>query len=117
VPRRRTNPTQKPKTNLAKARLKAGFTQKDMAEWLGISLRHYRRLETGEDQEGRLSGPRQPPLSLLVNCALILRVPFDEVAPSNWHKTWTRYDLASPDGPPSKREMDKKRQRWDDIKH
>ena len=33
--------------NLKKARLEAGWTQEQMAEKLGISLRHYKYIESG----------------------------------------------------------------------
>jgi transcriptional regulator with XRE-family HTH domain len=116
VPRRRTAPTPLAKTPLAKARLKAGITQEQMAAWVGISLRNYRRLEQGTRFMER-DYPAFPSLSLFVNCALVLRVPFDEVAPPNWQKTWTTWHNKAPTRPPSKRELDKERQRWDDIRH
>ena len=34
--------------NLQEARIKAGLTQQQMAEKLGIGLRHYKKIESGE---------------------------------------------------------------------
>lgn len=34
--------------NLKQARMKAGMTQQQVADHLGISLRHYARMESGE---------------------------------------------------------------------
>lgn len=109
VPARKTNPTAPPKTNLAKARLKAGITQEQMAAWVGLSLRHYRRLETANDKT-RYGDPR---LSVLVNCALALHVPFDEVAPTSWKKTWTKFSRQGPERPPTERVVKKARKTWD----
>jgi hypothetical protein len=67
-----------------------------MAEALGISTRHYRRIELHledpwEDLERIL-----PSLGFLVNCSLILGVPFDEVAPPDWQETWTQLSEERP---------------------
>ena len=34
--------------NLKEARQKAGMTQQQMADYLGIGLRHYKKIESGE---------------------------------------------------------------------
>jgi transcriptional regulator with XRE-family HTH domain len=109
VPPRKSNPTPPAKTNLAKARLKAGITQKDMASWVGVSLRHYRRMETSNEEELR----ENPTLAFLVNCSLALHVPFDDVAPPRWRKTWRRFSRDTPARPPTKRELEKARRRWE----
>ena len=108
MPPRKTNPTAPATTNLAKARLKAGITQQQMAEWVGVSLRHYRRLETANDKVRY----DNPPLSFLVNCALALHVPFDDVAPPRWATTWRQLDWKGPERPPTKRALEKARKTW-----
>lgn len=37
-----------PRENLKKARQKAGMTQKEVAEYLGISERYYKQIEAGQ---------------------------------------------------------------------
>lgn len=37
-----------PRENLKKARQKAGMTQKQVAEYLGISERYYKQIEAGQ---------------------------------------------------------------------
>lgn len=82
-------------TRLAKRRLDARYTQKDMARLTGISLITYRRLERAEIHN--------PPLRHLVNCWLVLRVKTPElrladVLEREW-LTWLQLDPAAP-GPP-----------------
>jgi hypothetical protein len=80
-----------------------------MAEWLGVSLRHYRRLETA-NEKARYGDPR---LSVLVNCALALHVPFDEVAPPKWRTTWRQLAWKGPERPPTNRALGKARKTWE----
>lgn len=115
MPARKSNPTPKVVTKLAKVRLREGYTQADMARWIGISLRHYRRVERGESERAR-GAPRQPSLSILINAALAMRVPFEEIAPAGWQKTWTRFDGGSPKGPPTKLELELCRKDWADTR-
>ena len=80
--------------------MKARLTQKDMATCLGVSTRHYRRIEThledpwedAPDEQTRMLAS----LAFLVNCSLILDVPFDEVAPPNWRTSWTQLSEERP---------------------
>jgi transcriptional regulator with XRE-family HTH domain len=58
-------------TRLAAVRRARGITQQEMAAVVGTSASTYWRLE-----HGRLS---DPPLGLLVNCALALDVPLERV--------------------------------------
>jgi DNA-binding XRE family transcriptional regulator len=110
VPRRKTNPTTS-ETNLAKARIKAGINQKDMAEWVGVSLRHYRRIELHiEDAEDNPEKAR-PTLAFLVNCSLVLGVPFEKVAPPDWRKTWVDLNQERPI-PPFPWEIKEKQKKW-----
>lgn len=82
-----------------------------MAEWIGVSLRTYRRLE---QSESGLVGPGSlASLGIYVNCALTLRVPFDEVAPAGWATTWTLVSGQAPDGPPSLDELEARRRHWE----
>lgn len=53
-------------TKLARRRLKARYTQKEMAQLTGMSLMTYRRIERAELDN--------PPLRHLVNCLWVLRV-------------------------------------------
>lgn len=77
-----------------------------MARWTGISLRGYRRLEKGKAAE---HGPNLP---FLVNCSLVLRVPFERVAPEGWDQ-WTRLRWGhGPAAPPSKEKVAEARARW-----
>lgn len=74
-----------------------------MANFLGLSARHYRRIElhledpweADPDERTRML----PSLGFLVNCSLILGVPFDEVAPPNWRETWTQLSEERPIAP------------------
>lgn len=83
-----------------------------MARWLGLSLRHYRRIETTgpkpySEHRSRLR------LVIYVNCALVLRVPFDDVAPDDWQTTWTKLSRDAPDGPPPLSELEASRRAWE----
>lgn len=116
MPARKRSPTE-PKTNLAKARVEARITQKKLAEWVGISLRQYRRIElhledpfeeSFDDEERKF---QRPSLAFLVNCALALGVPFDKVAPPDWQTTWTQLSSERPIAP-FEWEVDEERQNW-----
>jgi transcriptional regulator with XRE-family HTH domain len=110
VPRRKSSPTTA-QSNLAKARIKERISQKQMAEWVGVSLRHYRRIELHiEDDDDDLEKAR-PTLAFLVNCSLVLSVPFDEVAPPGWSETWTDLNDERPIRP-FPFEVEEARQDW-----
>lgn len=80
-----------PRTRLALARMRAGFTQKDMAERTGITLPTYRRLERGALP--RRDAPN-PPLRYLINCAIVLGVQWQEF----WEPEWEGWlDLGVPE--------------------
>lgn len=104
---RKTNPTE-PKTNLARERLRAGLTQHDVSIYTGISIRHYRRLESGEYDPG---------VRELANCAILFGVKFEAVAPDDWRK-WQKLSYYAPAEPPSKeamKQLRKQRGRWDSV--
>jgi len=56
--------------NLARLRKAAGVSQAKMAERLGISLRHFQRVESGE---------RAPSIPLLTDLHKILRATWEEI--------------------------------------
>lgn len=70
------------KTKLHFERVAAGHTQAYMSENTGIPLRTYRRLENGELVN--------PPIRYLVNCAIALNVPLEDVCEDEWLR-WTRF--------------------------
>lgn len=47
-----------------------------MSAKTGIPLRTYRRLESGQIDD--------PPISYLVNCAIVLNIPFEDVCETDW---------------------------------
>lgn len=64
-------------TNLKNYRLKTNRTQREMAEFLGISERGYRNYEIGA---------REPNLSSLIQIADILEVSLDDLVGRNFPK-------------------------------
>lgn len=106
MPRRKSSPTE-PRSNLAHTRLRERISQKQLAEWVGVSLRQYRRLEANADDTEIV----RPPLAFFVNCSLALGVPFDDVAPPDWQETWTDLNGERPI-PPFDYERDEARQAW-----
>jgi transcriptional regulator with XRE-family HTH domain len=64
------------RTRLSEARAHIGFSQEEMAERTGISLRTYQRLESGRVEN--------PPLRYLVNCAIALGVELDDILEPEW---------------------------------
>jgi len=64
-------------TNLKNYRLATNRTQKEMAEFLGISERGYRNYEIGA---------REPNLSSLIQIADILEVSLDDLVGRNFSK-------------------------------
>ncbi len=58
-----------------------------MAELTGIPPATYWRLERGKTKE--------PRLSLLVNCALVLDVTVEEIVEDEW-LSWTLWDVEAP---------------------
>lgn len=79
------------RTRLAATRAATGLTQKEMAWAIGIPMANYIRLERG--QHGN------PPLGWLVNAALVLGCPFDELIDDAMLE-WYRFDRPKP--PPRK---------------
>jgi transcriptional regulator with XRE-family HTH domain len=70
------------KTKLHFARAAGGLTQAYMSEETGIPMRTYRRLENGE--------LKNPPLRYLVNCAIALDFPLEDVCEDEWLR-WTKF--------------------------
>jgi transcriptional regulator with XRE-family HTH domain len=104
VGRRNTNPTE-PKTNLARQRLKAGLTQHEVSIYTGISIRHYRRLESGETE---ITVPE------LANCAVFFGVKIENLVEKNWRE-WKQLHYWTPAAPSKEtlRDLGKQRGRWD----
>jgi hypothetical protein len=74
-----------------------------MAGYMGISLRSYRRLEGAK---------RWPLLAELANASVLLGVPFEKIAPTDW-RGWKRFAEGVPDSPPdSLKVIEKRRGRW-----
>jgi transcriptional regulator with XRE-family HTH domain len=71
----------KPRTRLARRRMAAGVTQRQMWEAVGVSRATYIRLE-----QGRMDNP---PLRLLQNCALALGCHLDDVIEDHWRDWYT----------------------------
>lgn len=89
MPGRRTSPTL-PRTHLAYERIKAGFTQEEMAERTGIALPTYRRLERGILPSREAPNP---PIRFLINCAIVLQVDWQML----WEPAWNDWlDLRRP---------------------
>lgn len=84
-----------------------------MAEWVGISLRHYRRLEATLDLDPDDPERARPTLAFLVNCSLALGVTFDKIAPTGWRKAWINLNDERPI-PPFPWERKELRQDWPD---
>lgn len=82
-----------------------------MAEWVGVSLRHYRRIELHIEDADEDEEKARPTLAFLVNTALVLGVEFDEVAPPGWRETWTNLNDERPIKP-FDFEVDEARQEW-----
>lgn len=80
-----------PRTRLAALRVSRRVSQSDLAEVTGLSLRTIQRLESGEIDN--------PPLRYLVNLAIALGVPFDELVEDQWRE-WTEFSAYAP-RPPS----------------
>jgi transcriptional regulator with XRE-family HTH domain len=79
------------KTRLRLARDAAGVSQQELAELAGIPIATYRRLERGE--------VRNPSIRLLVNCAIVLFTPVEELLDDEWLE-WLPIDRRDP--PPVK---------------
>lgn len=87
----RRDPGTRPRTKLAHARQSRGVTQDELAEAIGVSPATYRRLERGQADN--------PPLRYLINAALALGVPVDDLIEDEWRTWWQRYP-EDPAGPP-----------------
>jgi transcriptional regulator with XRE-family HTH domain len=74
----RRDPGTKPDTKLAHVRMRRGVSQKQLAEAIGISEPTYARLERGK--------MTSPPLGYLVNAALALDVPLDDLIEDRWRE-------------------------------
>lgn len=101
--KRNTNPSQ-PKTNLARERIKAGLTQHEVALYTGISIRHYRRLE---------SGVTAITLPELANCAILFGVQIEDVVEKDWRK-WHQLRRWTPAAPTKEKlkRLHEQRGRW-----
>lgn len=64
-------------TKLARWRLRRAVTQQDLARAIGIDVKVYRRFEKGD---------RVPPLDVLLNCAIALRVSLDDIVEDDWRQ-------------------------------
>lgn len=67
-----------PQTKLNAERRRQGVSQADLAQVTGISQRTLSRLENGE--------LTNPPLRYIVNCALALGVPWQELIEPEWEQ-------------------------------
>jgi transcriptional regulator with XRE-family HTH domain len=83
VPRARRPAKGNAQSRLAHFRRARGITQHELAAAIGISPKTYWRLEHGQLSE--------PSLRLLVNCAMTLRVPLNELIEPEWRE-WFVYD-------------------------
>jgi transcriptional regulator with XRE-family HTH domain len=77
-------------TKLEKLRRERGVSQNEIAWVTGISLSTYRRLELGKVSN--------PPLRYLVNCAIALGVPLDDVLEDSWRE-WENFSARAKDPP------------------
>jgi transcriptional regulator with XRE-family HTH domain len=75
------------KTRLRLAREAANVSQVALAERAGIPIATYRRLERGE--------VRNPSIRLLVNCAIVLFTPIEELLDDEWIE-WLPTDRREP---------------------
>jgi len=66
------------RSRLAVARVRAGLTQTQAAERIGIGFATYRRLERGQIEN--------PPLRYLVNATIVFGVELDEVIEDRWRE-------------------------------
>lgn len=71
----------RPRTKLARLRMEGGATQREMWEAVGVSRATYLRLEHGKTIN--------PPLRLLVNCAIALGCQLDELIEDPWREWYT----------------------------
>jgi transcriptional regulator with XRE-family HTH domain len=78
-------------TKLAHWRLRRGVTQQELARAIGIDVKVYRRVEKGD---------RVPPLDVLLNCAVALRVSLNDIVEDGWRE-WQVLDqrASSPPDP------------------
>jgi transcriptional regulator with XRE-family HTH domain len=79
----------KPRTKLARWRLKRKLTQADMVRWTGVPLSTYQRLEHGNYQ--------RPQVQALANCAIVLDCSLEDLLEERFLR-WTVFhpDAASP---------------------
>lgn len=91
-----------PRSALGRVRVRAQVSQKELAEATGISVTTIRRLERLEFDN--------PPLRYLVNCALALGVPLDQVIEDEWRQ-WKVFDIAAAQ-PPGKEWIGEPSARW-----
>src|SRR3954454_23524609 len=73
------------RTQLAAWRVKRGVTQNALAEAVGVSRATYVRVEQGRNPN--------PPLRLLVNCALALGCELDDLIEDHWRGWYTPVGL------------------------
>jgi transcriptional regulator with XRE-family HTH domain len=82
---------QPPRSKIAARRLEADFSQKQLSELSGLSMRTIQRLDAGEVDN--------PPIRYLVNIALVLDVPVLDICEGEWLE-WTVLDDSAPKAPP-----------------
>jgi DNA-binding XRE family transcriptional regulator len=80
------------RTKLAARRVKRRVTQNALAEAVGVSRATYVRLEQGRNDN--------PPLRLLVNCAIALDCELEDLIEDEWRAWYTPAGLA-PTTPPN----------------
>jgi len=69
------------RTKLAAWRVKRGVTQQALAEAVGVSRATYVRVEQGRNTN--------PPLRLLMNCAIALNCALDDLIEDAWREWYT----------------------------
>jgi transcriptional regulator with XRE-family HTH domain len=84
----------KPRTALARWRVKRGVTQSEMAAATGLSRTTYIKLEHGRFEN--------PPIRYLANCALALGCEIDDLIETQWRE-WLAFDEADAPRPPDQR--------------
>lgn len=84
------------RTPLAQLRAASGLRQEQLADLVGVSRATIQRLE--------MAKLKNPPVRVLVNCALVLDVPLEEIL-GDWGQ-WTVFDARRP-GPPTERQRAK----------
>lgn len=74
-----------PESLLRRVRVSRRISQRELAEATGLSLRTIQRLEAVGHSDN-------PPLRYLVNCAMALDVPLEDILESEW-LSWRVFDV------------------------